>query len=500
MDSGNSEKKTVDGSKVEEVAEIIEEVRRLAESEAREIIDSAKRRASEIIETANEKLLDAAREEDLRIFPEDEFREILKKERTRADRSGHEFTLILYDLCTESSGRVERALVHALKYRSRLIDQFGWYEDGYLGVVLPNTGFEGAAKFSRDIVDILLRKKLPPPSFKIYVYPSKWNEKVFGCGKKWFGRGRGKGWYVNGVVPLFAEKLPRWKRPLDVFGAVVALALSSPFFIFVPLFIRMVSRGPVFFRQERVGYGGRTFTFLKFRTMHVNVDSDVHRKYYSQLMTSDKPMIKLDDRDPRIIPIGRILRKASIDEIPQLICVLKGDMSLVGPRPCLPSEARAYLKWQRYRYDVKPGMTGLWQVSGKDQLTFKQMIRLDILYAQRMSLFMDLKILLKTFPAVIAIFLKRMKIDAFVNQAKNNGIDKTRFKEFIKRFYTDIYNVDRLEYLEDKLGNGRIDLLQIILLLAQMNRLSPRYNVAKRYFGICKLIDYERKSQEMHSA
>jgi exopolysaccharide production protein ExoY len=135
--------------------------------------------------------------------------------------------------------------------------------------------------------------------------------------------------------------------------------------------------------------------------MHVNATAKVHNNYYSTLMSSDVPMEKLDNEDPRIIPFGALLRKMGLDELPQLFNVLKGDMSLIGPRPCIPYEAEEYKIWQRRRFDTVPGLTGLWQVSGKNRTTFNQMMRYDISYADKKNFLLDTKILLKTIPAII---------------------------------------------------------------------------------------------------
>jgi lipopolysaccharide/colanic/teichoic acid biosynthesis glycosyltransferase len=178
-----------------------------------------------------------------------------------------------------------------------------------------------------------------------------------------------------------------------------------PFFVMVGLYIKIVSPGPILFRQKRVGYARREFTFYKFRTMHYNNNEGVHSHHAKDFINSDKPMTKLDSIDPRIIPGGRILRKLAIDELPQILNILKGDMSLVGPRPCIPYEAREYLQWHAGRFSVLPGLTGLWQVSGKNRLTFQQMIRLDIEYERRMSPLFDLWIILKTFPTVAGLAL-----------------------------------------------------------------------------------------------
>jgi exopolysaccharide production protein ExoY len=195
--------------------------------------------------------------------------------------------------------------------------------------------------------------------------------------------------------------LPLWKRALDM----ALIVVMSPALLLVgggvALLIACGSRGPVFFRQKRVGYKGRTFTCYKFRTMHVGADTACHQGHTHQLIKSDVPMTKLDARkDPRLIPLGSALRATGLDELPQIINVLRGEMSIVGPRPCIPYEYELYEPWQRRRFDAVPGLTGLWQVSGKNRTTFNQMIRLDIEYAERTSLWLDLKIILKTLPAL----------------------------------------------------------------------------------------------------
>jgi len=208
---------------------------------------------------------------------------------------------------------------------------------------------------------------------------------------------------VKQIEPLIAPKIPAWKRGMDIAFASLALLLLSPLFLAVALFIKIVDPGPVFFKQDRIGRFGKPFGMLKFRSMRLNAETTSHQNYFHELMESDKPMIKLDAKnDPRIIPMGTFLRKTGIDELPQLINVLRGDMSLVGPRPCLPYEYEKYRRWQHNRFDILPGITGLWQVSGKNNTSFKQMIRLDITYSRRLSLGEDLRILFKTVPAIIA--------------------------------------------------------------------------------------------------
>jgi lipopolysaccharide/colanic/teichoic acid biosynthesis glycosyltransferase len=195
--------------------------------------------------------------------------------------------------------------------------------------------------------------------------------------------------------------IPVWKRSLDIACCIVALPILVVAAMFISLYLALVSAGPVFYRQERVGYMGRRFMLYKFRTMHVGVETASHRAHVSSLLNSSRPMQKLDaTRDSRLVPGGWLLRATGIDELPQLINVLLGDMSLVGPRPCIPYEYEQYSAWQRARFTTAPGLTGLWQVSGKNRTTFEEMIRLDIQYSQTKSLWLDLKIIALTLPAL----------------------------------------------------------------------------------------------------
>jgi exopolysaccharide production protein ExoY len=189
---------------------------------------------------------------------------------------------------------------------------------------------------------------------------------------------------------------------LDIVLIIMALPLLLPLAMFIGLLIRIVSAGPVLFKQERIGYLGERFLCYKFRTMFVDSDTTIHRGHLNQLMNSDAPMMKMDSHgDPRIIPFGRLLRASGLDELPQLINVLRGEMSLVGPRPCVSYEYEKYLPWQRERFNTAPGLTGLWQVSGKNRTTFTEMIQLDIKYARSKTLWLDLKIILMTIPALV---------------------------------------------------------------------------------------------------
>ena len=198
-----------------------------------------------------------------------------------------------------------------------------------------------------------------------------------------------------------------WKRTLDAWLILLALPFLIPLALLVALLIRSGSRGPVLFRQERVGYRGRRFTCFKFRTMFVGASTSTHQGHLHQLMNSNTPMMKMDSRgDARIIPFGLLLRTSGLDELPQLINVLRGEMSLVGPRPCLSYEYDNHLPWQKERFETLPGLTGLWQVSGKNKTTFVEMIHLDIKYAKNQTLWWDLKIILMTIPALIIQMLE----------------------------------------------------------------------------------------------
>lgn len=214
--------------------------------------------------------------------------------------------------------------------------------------------------------------------------------------------------------PLFINKIPVWKRTFDIVGSLLGLIILSPVFILIGTFIKIVSPGPIFFKQKRIGCGGTAFNVYKFRTMKCDADPIIHKQYLSELIESSKdnkktgdPMAKLN-QDTRIIKHGNFMRASGLDELPQLFNVFLGQMSLVGPRPPIPYEVENYQNWYKGRFDVVPGLTGLWQTSGKNKLGFNEMMRLDIQYAMKRSFFLDCKILIKT-PIAVYLQLKEMK-------------------------------------------------------------------------------------------
>ena len=338
------------------------------------------------------------------IHSSDAFRAVLERERSRSERTGQIFSLVIFGFNSgNGTGAASLArLGNDITRKIRKSDEVGWYDENRIGTILIGTSAEGAWQFI-EIIKKRIVEVEPDLICTVYSYPlPSIHSNVHGESSE--EHQTPSEHTAERLDILFARPIPIWKRLVDFFGALLFMILLSPLFLLIALFIKIVSPGPVFYRQERIGYLGGKFTFWKFRTMHVNNDATGHKRYLCHLIEGDAPMEKLDDgRDPRIIPFGKFLRYSCLDELPQLINVLRGDMSLVGPRPCLPYEAEMYLQWHTRRFDTVPGMTGLWQVSGKNRLTFKEMIRLDIRYSRNMSLGLDAKILLLTGPAIIGM-------------------------------------------------------------------------------------------------
>ena len=194
--------------------------------------------------------------------------------------------------------------------------------------------------------------------------------------------------------------MPTWKRALDLTLIVLTYPIWLPIMLVVMAVIKVSSPGPVFYRQERIGLRGRSFMILKFRSMKVHAQTAGHESYFQRLMSDRVPMTKLDAGDSRIIPWGRFLRATGLDELPQIFNVLRGDMSLVGPRPCTRLEFERYEETERERTNSAPGLTGYWQVNGKNRTTFQQMIEMDLFYTKNASARLDLLIMMKT-PAAL---------------------------------------------------------------------------------------------------
>lgn len=347
---------------------------------------------------------------------EDTFRRMIAIERKRTERSKTPFLLMLLEITNQKSVEQNRATletaVTALMGFSRDTDIVGWYQSGAIVGVLF-TGLIGSDRNS--IADMIINRvsatlidELTPQTFKevsisFHFFPDDWDHDKP-------GRLSNPALYPDivshekGRRPLLLAK-----RVIDVVGSVAMLILCAPVFLAIAVAVKLTSRGPVFFRQRRVGQYGRTFTFLKFRSMYVNNDNAVHKEFVTRLIQSrtkdgagEGTSVYKITNDKRITPLGRFLRRTSLDELPQFLNVLWGDMSLVGPRPPIPYELAAYQTWHRRRLlDVKPGITGLWQVTGRSSVKFDEMVRLDLRYATSWSPWLDLRILLRTPLAVI---------------------------------------------------------------------------------------------------
>lgn len=348
---------------------------------------------------------------------ESNFRRVIAIERKRTERSKAPFVLMLLEAMNhQEPGRKNNALeriMTALLSSSRDTDTIGWYKDGTtVGAIFTGLGAEERNTVLSTILSRVtntLRNELPFDQFSqisiaLHFFPDDWNDQDS-------GRPNNPTLYPD-LTSRDKNRKPLLilKRSIDIVGSLVLLLLSAPLWLAIAVAIKATSRGPVFFKQQRVGQYGRSFTFLKFRSMYVNNDSNIHRNYVTQLISSeDKTRQKNGNagiykivNDSRVTPLGRFLRRSSLDELPQFINVLKGDMSLVGPRPPIPYELAAYQTWHRRRLlEVKPGLTGLWQVTGRSTVNFDEMVRLDLRYATSWTPMLDLKILLRTPLAVI---------------------------------------------------------------------------------------------------
>lgn len=222
--------------------------------------------------------------------------------------------------------------------------------------------------------------------------------------------------------------LPLWKRVLDVTAILLSLPVTLTVSIPLAIYIKLVSPGPIFFRQERVGFRCRKFMLFKFRSMHCGADTVVHDKHLKQLMGTEKPMQKMDGADPRVIPFGKWIRASGMDELPQLLNVLRGEMSLVGPRPCTTFEFQNYETWQKERFAAVPGLTGLWQVCGKNRTTFRQMVQMDIAYSKHKCLSLDLSIIVRTVPTLVVQLLAARAAASQAGKDTNGVAEITKAK------------------------------------------------------------------------
>ena len=352
------------------------------------------------------------------ILNAEEFRRMITLERKRSERSRKPFMLLLLDmgdeLPSERNGRILGKILSALALSTRDTDVTGWYSNNcVVGVMFTEIAIEDGGSTPTTIITRVtqtLQKNLTLEQFNrvtlsFHVFPEGWDHDAE------------QGSTNSTLYPDLSQredgrKLSRkMKRAMDIVGSSLALAFFSPLFLLIAIAVKLSSDGPVFFRQRRVGQYGNSFMFLKFRSMYANNDAQVHKQYVQQLIAGKADqhpsngnglgVYKLT-KDSRITRVGAFLRKTSLDELPQFINVLQGEMSLVGPRPPIPYEVEAYEIWHRRRLlEAKPGITGLWQVSGRSRVKFDDMVRLDLQYARNWSPWMDIKILLRTPGAVV---------------------------------------------------------------------------------------------------
>lgn len=347
---------------------------------------------------------------------------ILQRERTRADRSGQPLTMLLVGYDGKPARRADASvIVHVMQMRARITDEIGWFDQRTGFAVLPDTPVQGGRRYA-EIIRTQLRERGISTSFAIYQYaPSRHEDdqdQDSGHGGHRLpladvpaqperrGRvpahavamSRYPDQQVQELTPFLAQHLPWWKRTTDVVVAGSALAVAWPLLIAIGAAIKLDSPGPAIFKQQRAGLGNRPFPIWKFRTMRP--DAEKLRDQLLHVNEQDGPAFKIKS-DPRITRIGQILRKTSLDELPQLINVLRGEMTLVGPRPLPVHESDACELWQKRRLDVTPGLTCIWQVWGRSTVTFSEWVRMDLRYQRLRSPHKDLRIMLATVPAVL---------------------------------------------------------------------------------------------------
>jgi lipopolysaccharide/colanic/teichoic acid biosynthesis glycosyltransferase len=344
------------------------------------------------------------------LLDEEAFAELLRFERTRTDRSQRPFLLLLLEFSPLlRDGRRQRQtlgknVIQFLKLGIRQTDIVGWYKNNtVIGVIFTELRSENAAIGKiLERVKALLRARLTPEQIaaitvSVHLYPHR----DLGA----LGSSANDKLYPDLKRQRSARLL---KRVIDILGSLGLLALLTPVLVMVGMAIKLTSNGPILFKQTRIGQFGRPFTILKFRSMYVDADSKAHQQYVKDLIVRGRgsdgasEALKQDglfklSRDSRVTPLGHFIRKTSIDELPQLLNVLAGGMSLVGPRPHPPYEVDCYDTWHMRRVlEARPGLTGLWQVKGRSRTTYDDMVRLDLKYIDKWSVWNDLKILLQT--------------------------------------------------------------------------------------------------------
>jgi lipopolysaccharide/colanic/teichoic acid biosynthesis glycosyltransferase len=352
------------------------------------------------------------------VLNEEAFHRIISLERKRTERSRKPFLLMLLDmgngLRSDKSEKALDKILSALSLSTRETDVTGWYKkDSVVGVMFTEFGAEDRnailstmmARVSETLRSNLSSQQFGLISIEFHLFPEEWNHDIP-------QRPSNPTLYPDLTRRDNARKLFYViKRIMDIAGSAFALLVFAPVLLAVAIAIKLTSKGPVFFRQWRVGQHGEQFVFLKFRSMYVDNDASVHKEYVKQLIAGSAQCqrgngngngyYKLTN-DSRITRVGAFLRRSSLDELPQFINVLKGEMSLVGPRPAIAYEVQEYDIWHRRRVlEAKPGITGLWQVNGRSRVKFDDMVRLDLRYAKTWSPWMDLKILLRTPIAVV---------------------------------------------------------------------------------------------------
>ena len=327
------------------------------------------------------------------LLPPRDFHLVVERERGRSDRNGDPFSLLVFAATGEKTARATMLrLAEILRHRLRITDQAGWLDGGRIAVVLPSTLPHGARVLANDIVATFPKDRVPPVC-DVHRYPGEEPDETVSADVDDVAEWAGSDASAGAGEALFVRRMPAWKRGTDIAVASIALVLLVPAFMLIAALVKLSSPGPAFFQQWRTGRGGRRFVLYKFRSMAV--DADARKDEIRELNEQDGPAFKIR-HDPRVTAIGRFLRKTGLDELPQLWNVLRGDMSLVGPRP-LPCEETAECEgWHLQRLDVTPGLTCFWQTSDRTSVSFNDWMRMDVRYMRSQSFWQDARLILAT--------------------------------------------------------------------------------------------------------